>query len=475
MRNIALMFACLAWACGPEPRSAPSQETPPVAAASAAIGGGAWWASALDPVVIAERLARGRLAETSAGEGVLPPELVDGAPAYFRTYAQIKTALDALATTHPELVEIIDLGPSGETVRGVAQRSVLLLRLSDRRVAPERKAKALVYAGTHAREIANPELVLRFATELLQGYGLDANATALLHTRQIDIVPIVNPDGHAVVERGFAGDPDGDTWHRKTTTPPDGVDANRNHPFRWGGVGASSSPYAQDYRGPDAGSEPEVQALRALAARERYAVALDFHSYSRLNMWPWGDTSDPAPDQPVLRAIGLRFTQWNGYSPVQSVDLYPTTGTLDDGTYGETGAITLALETGDSFLQDDDEFAETCRLNLPVIAHMVALAPDPRSLAFGPEVREARVEGGSLAALAEDFSEVPAAIAAAEWTLDPATPPGAGHALAAADGRFDGVRERLMGEVEASAESLLFVRARTQNGGWGPLHAAWVK
>ena len=88
-------------------------------------------------------------------------------------------------------------------------------------------------------------------------------------------VPMINPDGVWAVlndskrsDRKNGRDNNGD-GHIDSR---DGVDLNRNHPYRWGSLGqkGSSSAGSSDYyRGPAAASEPEVQALLRLYASER--------------------------------------------------------------------------------------------------------------------------------------------------------------------------------------------------------------
>src|SRR5690606_15048392 len=114
------------------------------------------------------------------------------------------------------------------------------------------KPSTMNVAGVHAREIANPELLMKFASDLLSGFGTDAEATMLLNTRELVLVPMVNPDGHVVVERGLNREPGGNAMQRKSTsagTPGLGVDLNRNFDFHWGGPGASANPRSETYRG----------------------------------------------------------------------------------------------------------------------------------------------------------------------------------------------------------------------------------
>jgi carboxypeptidase T len=144
-----------------------------------------------------------------------------------------------------------------------------------------------------------------------------------------------------------------------------GVDLNRNFSFTWnttGGVGSSGSACNLTYRGPSAGSEPETQALEAYirslwpdrrgpgandaAPADTSGIHLDIHSYSQLVLWPWGETETPAPNGTALQTLGRRLAWFNGYTPQQSIGLYPTDGTSDAPSYGELGVASYTIETG---------------------------------------------------------------------------------------------------------------------------------
>jgi hypothetical protein len=438
-----------------------------------------------DPDVIQQRLEAGRRAEQTADE--LPQGIIErGAPSYFRTYDQLKSAMYDLQAKYPDLVEVQDLGDTSEKVAGIADRDILALVLTSK-AGDAKKPTSMHVGGIHAREIANPEMLMTFATQLLDGYGRDAESTMLLDERRVVLVPLLNPDGHAVVEKGYTGDRGGNLMQRKSTVggnPAVGVDLNRNYEWHWGGPGASSSPRSETYRGPSAGSEPETKAIQDYLKREKPDVFIDWHSYSKLNMFPWGDTREKTKDHEAFKAIAEKFTTWNGYSPMQSIQLYPTTGTTDDHAYGVEGVPAFAIETGSSFHQSDAEYAKTLRENLPVLDYAVKIADAPFERVFGPDTTDLVVDPATkrLTATVSDSNNGKQALTGAELVLDPKAKPGTGLALQAADGTFDSVDERVVGDAakvpglapDAGDGTLVYVRGRDAEGNWGPLTPQWL-
>lgn len=402
---------------------------------------------------------------------------------YFRTYDQVKQAMFALQTKYPDLVRVRDFGDSAEKLAGGADRDLLALEITNTRGgggAAAARPGTLQIAGIHAREIANPELLMSFANQLLEGYGRDPEATMIVDSRRTVLVPMLNPDGHAVVEKGLAGQPGGNSMQRKSTgggDPRRGVDLNRNFDFHWGGPGASSSPSNETYRGPSAASEPETKAMQQLMRDARPNVLTDWHSYSELNMWPWGDTRQKAKDAAGFQALGAKFSTFNRYTPKQLVDLYPTTGTTTDYAYGVLGIPAFGIETGKSFLQTDAEFQRTLRDNLPVLAYQSKVADAPFQRVLGPDVTEVRLDAASRAitAVISEATSGKQALAGAELINDPFALPGSGTPLAAVDGAFDSITERVTTSAGYAdgGNKLFYVRGRDADGNWGPLTPQW--
>jgi hypothetical protein len=429
----------------------------------------------LDPNVAERRLEAGRAAERAPE--IVPPSLIGAkAPAYFRTVDQVNAAIRALDAKYPDLVEVHAIGKSGEG------RDILALTITNEHATGPKPIVEHV-AGLHAREIANPELLMTFAQQLVEGYGKDADVTSILDTRQVDLVPIVNPDGHVVVEKGLAGQPGGNAMKRKTTSGGDGTDVNRNFQYHWGGPGASSSPRAEDYRGPAAESEPETRAVESFTQARKPSMFTDWHSYSRLDMYPWGDTKEHAPDYAGLKAVANKFATFNHYTPEQSIALYPTSGTSDDHAYGAYHVPAWAIETGDSFIQSDKEFASTLKENLPVLYWGAKAADDPYAKAAAADASDVVVDPAkrTLSARIAAPADRSRSVVAAEAVLDPAAAPGTGLALSLATepagqgfAQATGDLSALPAARDAKAGAMVYVRAKDSAGAWGPLTAQWL-
>src|SRR6185503_8419515 len=125
------------------------------------------------------------------------------------------------------------------------------------------------------RELVNPDGLISWAFDICEAYtsgtGLTYGQTtfdadtikSLLESLDIFIVPLVNPDG-----RAFVLNPDGDAFWRKNRADngPDtcqGVDLNRNCDLLFdSGIGSSSDPCSDIFRGPSAFSEPETRNIK---------------------------------------------------------------------------------------------------------------------------------------------------------------------------------------------------------------------
>ncbi|KAF2727343.1 hypothetical protein EJ04DRAFT_139887 [Polyplosphaeria fusca] len=152
--------------------------------------------------------------------------------------------------------------------------------------------KGVVWHGTvHAREWITTMVVEYAAYQLLAS----TNSADKVLKDKFDyyIIPIVNPDGFAYTQSTDR------MWRKNRQTTPSascvGRDINRNWPNQWSQRGgASTSPCAEDYKGPSAGDGVETKALKAhldsVAAGKGVQMYLDVHSYSQLWMYPYGYT-----------------------------------------------------------------------------------------------------------------------------------------------------------------------------------------
>ncbi|MBD2101954.1 M14 family zinc carboxypeptidase [Leptolyngbya sp. FACHB-261] len=453
----------------------------------------------------------------------------------YRTVEQTYRDLSQLASANPNIASWIDIGDSYDKITpgGDPGYDLRVLELTNKNVTvPGDKPVLYVEAGIHAREYSTNEVLTRFAEYLVTNYGKNADITWILDYFQLDLNPVVNPDGRKFAEQGYS-------W-RKNTNPkvppgvdpapfPDyGVDLNRNHDFRWGTVpgGSSGDPADLTYRGASPASEPETKAVEDFvgtlfpgrqgasqttpADENASGLFIDLHSYGNTVLYPWGSTYDPAPNREGLRNLGLKFgyyTASNGtpYDIYQSIGLYPTDGTTDDWAYGTFGVPSYTWELGTDFFEPSEYFEESIAPQIiPALLYAAKSAYRPYQTADGPESVGVATDLGQVAAGTvpvvlsatgddtryadsnneglEEGTELPPSqdIAAARYSIDaPSWIPGTQlYSLRAADGNFNTSVEGLQASIDTSSLALgrhtIFVESQDGDGNWGVPSAVFL-
>lgn len=206
---------------------------------------------------------------------------------WFNSYHSINDHMQwisDLAAAYPSNSEVISAGKSlqGRDIKGIHIWGS----------GGKGSQKAVVWHGTvHAREWITTMVVEYAAYQLLT--STDATTAGFKNKYDFYIYPIVNPDGFAYSQTTDR------LWRKNRQTTPSascvGRDINRNWPNHWDlPNGASTSPCAQDYKGPSAGDGVETKALKAsldtLAAGKGIQLYMDIHAYSQLFMYPYGYT-----------------------------------------------------------------------------------------------------------------------------------------------------------------------------------------
>lgn len=259
----------------------------------------------------------------------------------YHNYAEMNADLNALAAARPSIVSKFVYGKSYEN------RDLVGIKISDNVGTDEAEPEVLFTAHQHAREHLTVEMALYLAHLLADGYGTDARITGLVNSREIWILPDLNPDGgeYDIATGSYR------SW-RKNRQPNAGssavgTDMNRNWAYNWGCCGGSSgSTSSETYRGPAPESAPEVRATadwvrsRVIGGVQQIKAHIDWHTYSELILWPYGYTfNDTAPgltqdDRDAHAALGQNMASTNNYTPEQASDLYITDGTIDDWMWG---------------------------------------------------------------------------------------------------------------------------------------------
>ncbi|MDO9067411.1 MAG: M14 family metallopeptidase, partial [Deltaproteobacteria bacterium] len=284
-----------------------------------------------------------------------PQDLPKDVPskATYHTYDVIRTELKQIALDHPTITKL-------DTVAVAAQGGkVWCLKVSSNPTVDDNSRQGILIMGNHhAREWMTPEICLYIANYLTDNYnaaGTDSIST-LVKTREVYIIPLVNPDGFIFDNGGTYGA--GVLWrkNRRVNSPTVfGADLNRSYDGSvdgdilgaWGStVNSYTSPDSSNdvFYGVSPGAEPEQQAMMKIVKDHNIVLSISYHTYSELVLWPLGyvdSTVKRAPDSLQLRYFGqqsaarikkLHLTQ--GYTPQQSSALYPTTGDSDGWIYG---------------------------------------------------------------------------------------------------------------------------------------------
>lgn len=236
--------------------------------------------------------------------------------------------------------------------KSVEDRDLWALRITDNpQVVEADEAQIFFCALHHAREWATHELILNLAEYLLTRYESDLRVQHIVDNSVVWILLAANPDGFEytwTVDR---------MW-RKNRQPNGGgsygVDLNRNYEYNWeyDSVGSSGNPWSETYRGPSPASEPETQAIQAFLEAEKPAIAVTYHTYSQLVLYPWGYTGTVNMEAYTsLRAIADRYASiaqsvhGMTYTPgTINYGLYPVNGDLTDYAYGAHGILAYTPE-----------------------------------------------------------------------------------------------------------------------------------
>ncbi len=267
---------------------------------------------------------------------------------HFQTYEEIVGQMQEIVNQHPDIARLEDIGDSYEKTVNRGGHDIFALKISDHVHLEEDEPEVFFMSNIHAREIITPAIILNIMHYLVDRYAEDPEVTYLVDQRQIWLVPSANPDGYEYVLSGSNPlnsyqDP---IWWRKNKRDnyengrfdpgSDGVDLNRNFGYHWGGIGSSSQPSEETYRGKTPFSEPESQAIRNFVNRHQFLISVSFHSYGQYWLYPWGYQRAYTPDHLIFVALADSCVAYNRYQPGTGPDiLYATSGDTDDWFYGE--------------------------------------------------------------------------------------------------------------------------------------------
>ena len=429
---------------------------------------------------------------------------------YFPCYRTLETVYadaENLANAHPNLAHWLDIGDSWvkQNSGGASGYDINILKLTNQDTDGD-KPVLFVMSALHARDLAPVELNLRFAEQLLSGYGNDPEITWLLDEVEIHLLLVANPDGRAVVEQQIAnGNPGaGGVYARMknlnavTCSDSDytGTDLRRNFSLEWEGV---YSGCLNEYSGTSALSEPESSSIQAyfddvfpdyrdgdpFDIAEVSGLLLNIESYGDIFRYPYFYTYNDAPEETALYTLANKLAyDLAAYPNNPSALLH---GAPEDYVYAELGIPALAYAMGNKYngkyFMYCSEFEGTLATNLEMLTRAAKAAFSPYILPAGPEVTnislQSHEENGQavwqLSASAKTNlyrlpSQPSPIVAAAAYSIDSAPWKEGAETLPlqAADGNWDKDEEALVATLDVSnlqpGQHRVYVQAALSDG-----------
>lgn len=210
----------------------------------------------------------------------------------YHNYARLTEQLQAYAAAYPHITRLFSIG------RSVQGRELWVLTITDHPDVEEDEPEFKYVATIHGNEPIGTELVLYLTEKLLTGYGADEHITTLVDETSISLLPMMNPDGNALVSRYNAR----------------GYDLNRSFPV-----------YPDDFSGTRFDGVPlgtngrpvEVARVMEWVADNSFVLSANLHSGALLVNYPYDDDRKgvqvpaPTPDQDLFYDISLRYSMHN--------------------------------------------------------------------------------------------------------------------------------------------------------------------
>ena len=294
----------------------------------------------------------------------------------YHSYEEMVERMFELSVIHPNLCQIVELGPSqgklyydaGNDHYEDYNNTIYGVKLSNNIDIYQDKPNYLFWGNIHAREPLTAEICMNLIEDLLETYTLENDEHPLNNT-QIWIFPVTNPDGRHIV---FSGR---NEMHRKTIfdnnengqidtgyggASLDGIDGNRNFEYMWWG---SFSYYSETYSGTHPFSAVEAGYIKDLAAEISFIASLSYHSQGNEVLYPYGyqyyaQSHNYATISQLAVELADRMPIYNSsnhFSPLPSWNSYYAEGSSEDYLHYYHNILAFTIETANTFIPNIDQ------------------------------------------------------------------------------------------------------------------------
>jgi glucan-binding YG repeat protein len=232
------------------------------------------------------------------------------------TYEQMETDIQELQNLYPDLIQTQVIGTS------VDGRNLYAIKLG------KGEKEIFLNGAHHAREHMTTNVLMEMIDQYAQSY-IDGSVFSGYDTRDVLnkmtlwFVPMVNPDGVTLVQKGHlsAKDPnyvlslnngsvDFSSWKANIR----GVDLNRQYPADWENIrGNTGVPSKENFKGYQPLTEPEALAVYNFTKQHNFKTAVAYHSSGQILYWYFKQAgSDYTRDY----NLALQYKNITGYSLV---------------------------------------------------------------------------------------------------------------------------------------------------------------
>ncbi|MEO0108724.1 MAG: M14 family zinc carboxypeptidase, partial [candidate division WOR-3 bacterium] len=173
----------------------------------------------------------------------------------YHTYQQIMDSFHLVASANPNLCQLETIAQSA------TGRYVIALKITENPRQGNHRPRLVWDGTTHGNENIGTEVCWYFMQLLVGQYGIDPLITQLVNTREIWLIPVVNPDGLVNRTRGNSSV----------------SDPNRDYGYAWNAESGANVPWYS----------PEIRGFRNFMQNRPFVVSMTYHSGTTSVMWPW--------------------------------------------------------------------------------------------------------------------------------------------------------------------------------------------
>lgn len=259
----------------------------------------------------------------------------------YHNYDEFHAELDRLQSLD---IKNVELSEYGESVKGRPLRKIVL----SPSVVNEKTPEVLVSSLIHGVELIGGEVCLAVIKRLVEDLDTHPWLKAVREKARFTFVPMMNPDAFCKNTERLSNKKI--TLVRKNANR---TDLNRNFPYKEGlklrhpASGSKKFKWHPSYLGSHPLCEPETKLFANMVRAQNFKLSWSYHSMSGLVLIPSGHTKRPSPDHERFLEIANCFKTHQTHYPykiIQSSELYPTIGNMDDWLYDELGILPITLE-----------------------------------------------------------------------------------------------------------------------------------